>query len=101
MSNEIKYPNIAVDLIGKDGNAFAILGAVKNALRKNNVPQAEISKFFADATTGDYNHLLQTVMQWVSIKEIVCPDCLGDGFLEDLEGNEIECQGCNGAGYIE
>lgn len=68
MSNEIKYPNVEVELIGQDGNAFAILGAVKKALKKNNVPQAEIDLYFAEATAGDYNHLLQVTMKWVTIQ---------------------------------
>jgi len=29
------------------------------------VPQDEIDAFFAEATSGDYDHLLQTTMRWV------------------------------------
>ena len=29
----VKYPEITVELIGQDGNAFAILGAVHKALK--------------------------------------------------------------------
>jgi len=61
-----KYPEIEVNLIGRDGNAFAILGEVSKALRKaghNN----EIDAFMKEATSGDYNHLLRTSMKWVTV----------------------------------
>ena len=62
-----KY-DIQVQLSGNDGNAFAILGAVKKALRRANVLQAEIEEFMAQATAGDYNHLLATCMEWVDVE---------------------------------
>lgn len=63
----MKYPNITVELIGNDGNAFAVLGAVSKALRENKVPKEEIDAFVASATSGDYNDLLQTCMEWVDV----------------------------------
>lgn len=62
---EPRYPNVHVQLVGNDGNAFAILGAVRKALRKANVPIAEVEEFFDEATTGDYDHLLATCLRWV------------------------------------
>jgi len=63
----VKYPGVRVKLIGEDGNAFAILGAVSKALRQANVPKSEIDAFFSEATAGDYNHLLRTVMKTVEV----------------------------------
>ncbi|WP_461365998.1 hypothetical protein [Candidatus Darwinibacter acetoxidans] len=63
-----KYPNIRVKLIGEDGNAFAILGRVKRALEQGGVPQAEINQYFKEATSGDYNHLLATTMEWCEVE---------------------------------
>jgi len=63
-----KYPNIRVKLIGEDGNAFAILGRVKRALKRGGVPQAEINQYFEEATSGDYNHLLATTMEWCEVE---------------------------------
>jgi hypothetical protein len=60
-----RYPNICVQLSGEDGNAFAILGRTATALRQAEVPAEEIDAFFAEATSGDYDHLLQTTMAWV------------------------------------
>jgi hypothetical protein len=62
-----KYPEIEVSLIGQDGNAFAILGAVKGALRKGGVPKVEIDEFLAEAMSGDYSHLLRTACDWVEV----------------------------------
>ena len=60
-----RYPEVQVQLSGEDGNAFAILGRTTAALRAAGVPQEEIDAFFAEATSGDYDHLLQTTMAWV------------------------------------
>lgn len=65
---EVKYPSITVKLVGTDGNAFAILGKVKTALRKNDVPEEEIKKFATEAIDGDYDHLLQTCIRWVNVE---------------------------------
>lgn len=63
----VKYPEIEVELVGNDGNAFAILGAVAGALKKAGVPQAERDAFYAEATSGDYDHLLRTACNWVEV----------------------------------
>jgi hypothetical protein len=62
-----KYPNINVRLAGNDSNAFAILAAVKKALYNNKVSPEEIKQFYDEATSGDYNKLLQTAMRWVEV----------------------------------
>lgn len=62
-----KYPNIEVQLTGQDGNAFNLLGIVQSAMRKNKVPQEEINKFLEEAMGGDYNNLLCTCCDWVSV----------------------------------
>lgn len=63
----VKYPNIEVKLTGTDGNAFAIIGKVKAALRKNAVPREEQEAFMKEAMSGDYNNVLQTAMRWVEV----------------------------------
>lgn len=63
----VKYPDIKVKLVGRDGNAFAILGAVQAALKKGKVPPDAIKKFQTEAMSGDYNHLLSTCMKWVTV----------------------------------
>ena len=61
-----KYPNINVRLVGEDGNAFAILGRVSRALRQGGVSDQEVAAYHAEATSGDYDHLLATTVAWVS-----------------------------------
>ena len=65
--SEIKYPDVKVKLVGTDGNAFAIMGAVTKALRKAGVPQTELDAYYKESTSGDYDHLLRTAMRWVSV----------------------------------
>jgi len=62
-----KYPHVHVTLTGKDGNAYAILGAVSAALKRAGIEQAERDAFFTEATSGDYDHLLATAMRWVDV----------------------------------
>jgi hypothetical protein len=63
-----RYADVQVRLSGEDGNAYSILGRTTAALRAAGVPQEEIDTFFAEATSGDYDHLLQTTMRWVDVE---------------------------------
>jgi hypothetical protein len=63
-----KYPHITVRLVGEDGNAFAILGRCRQAARRAGLPQAEIEAFFAEASSGNYDHLLQVCLRWFEIE---------------------------------
>lgn len=58
--------NAVVTLVGRDGNAFAILGRVKAAILKSDKPELA-PKFLEEATSGDYNHLLMTVQKYVTV----------------------------------
>lgn len=62
-----KYPDVEVQLSGTDGNAFAILGKVGAALRFHSVDEETIEAFYAEATDGDFDHLLRTAMRWVDV----------------------------------
>lgn len=64
---DTKYPEIEVQLTGRDGNAFAILNKVLAALKNADVSVREIDIFFFEAMAGDYDHLLQTCMRWVTV----------------------------------
>ncbi len=56
-----------VKLIGEDGNAFAIMGRVKKALRRVGADKEYIDKYLSEATSGDYDHLLVVSMEYVDI----------------------------------
>ena len=62
-----KYPEIEVSLIGQDGNAFAIMGAVSNALRKAGVSKEEINQYTSESMSGDYDNLLRVATEWVAV----------------------------------
>ena len=59
--------NVKVKLIGKDGNAFFILGKVRKELKKAGYDKEFIDEYQKQATSGDYNHLLQVTMTYVHI----------------------------------
>lgn len=63
---EPRYPGVEVQLSGEDGNALAIIGAVRRALRRAGVPIAVVNEFSNEAMSGDYDNVLRTVMAWVS-----------------------------------
>lgn len=63
----IKYPEIEVELVGNDGNAFAIMGAVSKALKRAKVSEAEVKQYMAESMSGDYDNLLRVAMAWVTV----------------------------------
>ena len=68
MNDNILYPNITVKLVGEDGNAFSIMGAVAKALRLAGVEKPQIELYMKESTSGDYNNLLITAMKWVNVE---------------------------------
>ncbi len=65
---EVRYPEIRVPLVGEDRNAFAVLGKVRAAMRHAGVEHEEIEAFMREATAGDYDDLLATVIRWVVVE---------------------------------
>lgn len=63
----VKYPNVYVRLVGEDGNAYSILARVTSAMKRGGLTQDEIEEFFVQAISGDYDHLLRTVMDYVAV----------------------------------
>ena len=77
---ETKYPKINIPRVGEDGNAFAILGRVKRVMRRAGLPDSEWEAFKAEATSGDYDNVLLTVMKWFDV----------DADLDDYDEEEYE-----------
>lgn len=67
MSDGPKHPEVEVDLGRIDGNAAAIIGATAKALQRADVPRDEIDAYRTEATSGDYDNVLQTTMRWVEV----------------------------------
>jgi hypothetical protein len=57
-----------LQLTGLDGNAFALLGAAQKAGRQAGWTTDEKDEFFAEAQSGNYDHLLQTCMTWFDVR---------------------------------
>jgi len=57
-----------VNLIGEDGNAFAIMGRVRKALKQAGADQEYIDKYLGEATSGDYDNLLAVSMKYVDVE---------------------------------
>ena len=62
------YTNVTVRLINTDGNAFALLGKVRQALRRAKYDTAFIEQFTQDAMAGNYDELLQCIMRYVNVE---------------------------------
>lgn len=65
--NEMPKYNVEVQLSGNDGNAFAIMGAVKSALKKAGASKEELDQYLADSMSGDYDNLIRVATDWVEV----------------------------------
>ena len=63
---EPSYPDIDVQLTGEDGNAFFIIGRVRQAMKRGGASADDIESFTTEAQSGDYDNVLQTCMRWVN-----------------------------------
>jgi hypothetical protein len=59
-----KYPKAAVKLVGKDANAFDIIGKVAAAMVPGGCATKRGRCIHHAAMVHDYDHLLRTVMGW-------------------------------------
>lgn len=80
-----KYPNVNVNLIGEDGNAFSILGRATSAARTAGLSKDEIDAYQKEAMSNDYDHLLRTTMEWFT-----CDDQFGEHEDWDFDDEEDE-----------
>lgn len=62
-----KFPEVTANLIGIDSNAFSIISAVREAMRRAGVDKTQIEEFTEEATSGDYDNVLQTAIKWVTV----------------------------------
>jgi len=57
-----------VELVGQDGNAFAIMGRVSKALRKAGADEEYVKEYQYESMSGDYNNLLRVAMKYVEVR---------------------------------
>jgi hypothetical protein len=58
--------SVEVQLSGEDGNVFAIIGRVSKTLQRGGHADL-IDEFQREASSGDYDHALQTCMDYVKV----------------------------------
>ena len=56
-----------VRMVGEDGNALSILGRASRAMRKEGWTKHQIDRFVDEATSGDYNNVIGTVMKYCDV----------------------------------
>ena len=57
---------LSVDVSGEQGNCFFIMGIVRRELLKAGQPKEIIDKYFDEATSSDYDNLLEVSRQYLS-----------------------------------
>lgn len=67
MTTTVKYPNVQVQLVGEDGNAFAIIGRVSRALKRAGHREAATEWCAAAMACGSYDALLRLAMETVDV----------------------------------
>ena len=60
---EEKARKVTLQLVGLDGNAYNLLGQFSRAARAQGWSQAEIKTVCDQATSADYDHLLQVLIK--------------------------------------
>jgi len=54
---------VKLELVGLDGNAFAVMGAFQRAARRQGWTPEEIKSVMDECMSGDYDHLLATIIE--------------------------------------
>lgn len=63
MENKIGK-TVNLELVGVDGNAFALMGLFRKQARREGWSSEEIDSVLNEAMDGDYDHLLATIMTY-------------------------------------
>lgn len=86
---------VQVKLVGQDGNAFAIMGRVTQAMRRAGMCSETIKEYESRATSGDYDNLLRVTLEYV--EEPPREDDWEDD--DEDEDDSFTCPGCGGLFY--
>ena len=66
MENEKEKP--VVELDGSDGNGMMIISKCRRALSRAGYTAEQIKEFTDEATSGNYDHVIQTAMKWCEVE---------------------------------
>jgi len=61
--------SVNLELIGVNGNAFMIMGVFQRQAKKEGWTQDEIDLVLKEAKSGDYDHLLATIINYCEPKD--------------------------------
>src|SRR5690348_13894948 len=94
-----KVKKVRMRLAGLDGNAFSLLGAFTEKAKEQGWTQAEIKAVRDEAMSGDYEHLLETLVDHTTETDEegeqemdVCINCGAE--LTDDDENDLLCEDC-------
>lgn len=62
MENLVGGKKVNLELVGLDGNAYALMGAFQRQARREKWTQEEINIVLSACQESDYNHLLVVLM---------------------------------------
>jgi ABC-type transporter Mla MlaB component len=60
---QLSMKKVCLDLTEVDGNAFALLAAFRRQARREGWSAEEIQSVLDEARTGDYGHLVRTLVE--------------------------------------
>ena len=72
------------DLVGQDGNAFALMGYTARAL-KNEGLRDKVDEMHSKATAGDYYHLIAVCDEYIQMANEKAEE---NGYIDDEEDYE-------------
>jgi hypothetical protein len=79
---------VDLNLVGLDGNAFALMGAFKRQAQRERWPKEDVDAVLDKCTSGDYNNLLCALMEVCEPKDGV--EDQDDG---DFDEDEVQDDG--------
>jgi hypothetical protein len=84
-----KTKKVKMELVGLDGNAFAIMGTWRSNALRQGWSQEEVRAVLKEAQSGDYDHLLATIAMNTTEPDD-WNDEDGDFDDEDEDGNQVD-----------
>jgi hypothetical protein len=64
-----KYPDVHVQWTGHNGGVYGPLARCLDAMTRAGISSMERDRFTAEATAGDYGHLLRVSVEWLTVEE--------------------------------
>lgn len=60
---QVVNKKVSLNLKGMDGNAFMLMGAFSKQAKREGWTRSEIDAVLSETRKGDYDHLLQTLIE--------------------------------------